>query len=277
MRNYLNYSCDDFLMSRNVRAVKTAKTPKPAKPAKSVKTAKVVKTVKTPKVTNARTVRSKIEITKSDFKNNRFYLDKDSWIEYYPNFITRPKQKDLLIELTGSADLDYDERNGHDDTDVPWEHGIYSMFGKNIPTPRLLYAMRDDDADITKSYSVTDSIEWTPEMEKLRDRVAKKTNRSYRYAQMNYYRTGNDYIGFHTDSEVQSGDLIASVSLGTTRRFRFRSIDYKNNSIPIYWIDLEPGSLLVMSEHAAKHNWKHELMKDKNTTESRINITYRPN
>ena len=37
---------------------------------------------------------------------------------------------------------------------------------------------------------------------------------------MNLYRDGNDHIGFHADSETN--DVIASISLGATRRFLLR-------------------------------------------------------
>ena len=157
-------------------------------------------------------------------------------------------------------------------TKVPWVHGVYNMFGKPVKTPRVLYAMRDPDIDITKSYKVTGSMEWLPSVETIKKEIEKLTGKSIRYAQLNYYRDGNEYIGPHTDSEVQSGDIIASISLGATRKFVFNKISDKTNK---YSMELEGGSLLIMNEDAAKKQYKHALPKMKNVGE-RINITFRP-
>lgn len=160
---------------------------------------------------------------------------------------------------------------------VPWIHGVYNMFGKPVPTPRLLYCMRDEDFDVTNSYKVTGSMVWTKNVLKLKGMVENTTNKKYKYAQLNYYRNGEDYIGYHTDSEVRPGDIIASISLGTERKFRFRSINYKTDHLPVHEIDLQPRSLVLMNEHVAKLNWKHMLPKMSTVKTGRINITFRPN
>jgi alkylated DNA repair dioxygenase AlkB len=206
-----------------------------------------------------RYVHKKVQIEVSN--DNKFDLDDMASIEYYDDFITQKFHNDLFDELTNN---------------VPWTHGIYNMYGKVVQTPRLLYCMRDKDFDVTKVYKVTDSMEWTKNMLKLKKMVEKKTNKIYSYAQLNYYRTGDDYIGYHTDSEIQDGDVIASVSLGASRKFTFRQIDYKENDSNIYTMDLEPRSLILMNEYAAKKRWKHELPKMKNVQDVRINITFRP-
>lgn len=194
-------------------------------------------------------------------ETGKFDLDDQASIEYYGNFITKKFHDELFKELCD---------------DVPWTHGIYNMYGKAVKTPRLLYCMRDKDFDVSQVYKVTESMEWTKNMLKLKKMVEKKTNRKYSYAQLNYYRTGDDYIGYHTDSEVQDGDVIASVSLGVTRKFTFRQINYKDNDSDIYTMDLEGRSLILMNEYAAKKSWKHELPKMKNVQDVRINITFRP-
>ena len=202
-----------------------------------------------------------LDITKGP--NNSYFLDELAIVQYFPNFLSKNMQKDLTSELLDSGD-------------VPWKHGIYKMYGKEIPTPRLLYAMRDEDVDITKSYSVTGSVPWTKNMLKLKKMVEKITGKEYTYAQLNHYRDGDDYIGYHTDSEVQDGDVIASISLGAARRFQFRHINYRENTMPDYEMTLEPGSLIIMNEYAAKHHWKHQLPKMPKLREERINITFRP-
>lgn len=183
-------------------------------------------------------------------------LDKDSELKYYENFLSENDQNKLIKELKSK---------------IPWTHGVYNMFGKPIKTPRLLYAMKDKDDDITDSYKVTDSIPWTKEMKKLKTSIEDEIGLTIRYAQLNFYRNGDDYIGFHTDSEVREGDLIASISLGDTRKFTFMNREDKKNKKSF---DLVGGSLLVMDENSAKLKWKHALPKMKNV-EERINITFR--
>lgn len=184
-------------------------------------------------------------------------LDDESTIIYVKNFITKNEAKQLFDELK---------------SDVNWTYGVYNMFGKPVKTPRLLFAMRDKDIDITSSYKVTGSTEWSKTVEKLKTKIEKYTKKKILYAQLNYYRDGNDYIGFHTDSEVRSGDIIASISLGSTRNFIFRNIEDKTIK---HSFELEDGSLIIMDENSAKIKWKHSLPKMKNVGE-RINITFRP-
>ena len=132
--------------------------------------------------------------------------------------------------------------------------------------------MKDEGKDITGSYKVTGSSVWTPQMLALRDAVVSTTAHDISYGQLNYYRTGDDYIGPHTDKEVQEGDIIASISLGAPRKFVFQSIADPHVKVDMM---LEHGSLLVMSRDVAKMKWKHSLPKMKGVGE-RINVTFRP-
>lgn len=203
------------------------------------------------------------KVQSENYENNtiKFELEDDGEIIYIKNFLNEKNSDELFQKLKNN---------------VPWTHGIYKMFGKPIKTPRLLYAMKDDGIDITKSYKVTNSIKWTPEMKETKEKIEQLTKKKISYAQLNYYRDGNDYIGFHTDSEVLKGDIIASLSLGSTRKFIFRHKNYKiNKNIGKKEFYLENGSLLIMNDNAAKYHWKHSLPKMKNVG-PRINITFRP-
>jgi alkylated DNA repair dioxygenase AlkB len=184
-------------------------------------------------------------------------LDDKSEIKYTKNFLSEKDANNLFDELKNN---------------IPWTQGIYNMFGKPVKTPRLLYAMKDDGLDITGSYKVTGSCAWTKLSEKLKKKIEKETDKKITYAQLNYYRDGNDYIGFHTDKEVVKDDIIASISLGSDRKFKFRNIIDKKIK---HELILENGSLLIMNDHAAKYNWKHCLPKMKDVGE-RINLTFRP-
>ena len=189
-------------------------------------------------------------------ENKQFFLDNKASITYYENFISDQSHDQLFEELSHN---------------VPWTVGIYNMFGHQVKTPRLLYAMKDPGTNITKSYNITDSIPWSVNVLKLKHQIEKITNTTFTYAQLNHYRSGEDYIGYHTDSEVHPGDIIVSVSLGAERQFCFRNLD----KTLIYEMMLNKGSLLIMNEHSCKKNWKHQLPKMPSVDQPRINITFR--
>ena len=194
-------------------------------------------------------------------------------IQYYPNFIK--SQENTYQSIVDS---------------IPWDQGVYNMYGKEVFTPRLLWAMRDEYSDISKEYNVTGSSVWNELLAQLRTEVedflrkeyfSKKENqikdldisKSFlRYAQLNYYRDGKDYIGWHTDKEMKENDIIVSISLGTARRFQFMNI--KDNNIKCE-LSLEPGSLLVFDTIVGKKQWKHRIPKELKVKDGRINITFR--
>jgi len=188
-------------------------------------------------------------------------LENKSKIIYIPNFISSSESKKLYDELVNNPN---------------WMQGTYQMFGKPVKTPRLLWAMRNETFDVPSSYNVTGNSIYSKLVDKLKKKVEKKTKHVMNYAQLNYYRDGQDYIGWHSDSEVKKGDLIASISLGAERKFSLRHKDYKTNKdIPKYNFKLGNGSLLIMDYNTANKYWKHCLPKMKNVSEGRINITFR--
>ena len=88
----------------------------------------------------------------------------------------------------------------------------------------------------------------------------------------NYYPTGDDGMGYHADNESELGNepIIASVSLGATRKFVFKHrITKEKVEIP-----LQDGQLIVMRGQTQRH-WLHSLPKTKKVTEGRINLTFR--
>ena len=191
-------------------------------------------------------------------EDNKFFLDTENnkGEIFFDTILSESKSKKLYDDIINNT---------------PLEHGVYKMYGKEVKTPRLLWAMRDEEFDIKKSYKITESSIWSDKIRKLKTKVEKIINKKIKYAQINYYRDGNDYIGWHTDSEVVEGDLIASVSLGATRKFQFRNIsdDTKHQVL------LTDGSLIVFDYSAAKKDWKHRIPKEPKIEEGRINITFR--
>jgi alkylated DNA repair dioxygenase AlkB len=89
---------------------------------------------------------------------------------------------------------------------------------------------------------------------------------------VNLYRNGHDSMGWHSDDEAVNGPapVIASISLGTKRRFDLR---HKQSGHTIS-VMLPHGSLLVMSGQSQSH-WKHRIPKSTRIAEPRINLTFR--
>jgi len=200
------------------------------------------------------------EIFKVDRSINRI-LENNSKIIYIPNFISSSESKKIYDDLINNPN---------------WMQGTYQMFGKPVKTPRLLWAMRNESFNVPSSYNVTGNSIYSELVDKLKKKVEKRTKHEMNYAQLNYYRDGQDYIGWHSDSEVKKNDLIASISLGAERKFSLRHKDYKTNKdIPKYNFKLGNGSLLLMDYNTANKYWKHCLPKMKNVSEGRINITFR--
>tara|TARA_B110000908_G_C10230023_1_gene440076 strand:+ start:476 stop:1087 length:612 start_codon:yes stop_codon:yes gene_type:complete len=191
--------------------------------------------------------------------NNEYYLDSVNnigKIQYYPTFLKEKKAEKLYNVLKNESN---------------WKHGIYKMFGKDIKTPRLLWAMKNPKTDITDSYTVTDSSIWSTLVKKIKTKVEKLIGKKIKYAQLNYYRDGSDYIGWHTDSEIKSGHIIASLSIGQPRLFQFKGIKTDDK----HQIILENGSLIIFDEDAGKKLWKHRIPKQTKIRQGRINLTFR--
>ncbi len=92
-------------------------------------------------------------------------------------------------------------------------------------------------------------------------------------AGLNLYRSGQDSVAPHNDKlhSLIEGAPIALLSLGATRRFTLRT---KAQPKRKFDLDLEPGSLLVMS-YATQMHLDHGIPKTKETVGPRISIVFR--
>jgi alkylated DNA repair dioxygenase AlkB len=156
--------------------------------------------------------------------------------------------------------------------ELPWEVHRIRMFGRIVDSPRLSAWVGDRDA--TYRYSGTRFVPhpWTPSLRALRDRVAEACGARFNSVLANLYRDGADRMGWHSDDEPELGPepLIASLSLGAARTFRFRA---KSGGEPVA-IELGHGSLLRMAG-ATQRLYKHELPARKRVGGPRINLTFR--
>jgi alkylated DNA repair dioxygenase AlkB len=90
---------------------------------------------------------------------------------------------------------------------------------------------------------------------------------------LNLYRDGRDSVAPHNDHlyELRKGFPIALVSLGATRRMTIRPKAQPRT--PVY-VDLEPGSLLVMDYDTQLH-YTHGVPKTPEPVGERISLAFR--
>jgi alkylated DNA repair dioxygenase AlkB len=185
-----------------------------------------------------------------------------------------------LLPTDGSAKM-YDWVLGDSDstlvmqelvTTVPWSSQTITMFGKQHVEPRRTAWFGDDGASYTYSGITMSPLTWTPLLTSLRKICEEHSGASFNSVLLNLYRDGNDKMGWHADDEPELGvePVIASLSLGVTRRFRFRHRTTKE----IVECELPTGSLVVMSGLTQKC-WVHEVPQQKRITTPRINLTFR--
>ena len=153
-----------------------------------------------------------------------------------------------------------------------WEREIFKIYGKSISAPRLTSWFSDPMVSYRYSGKKRIGNPFTPELFQLRQILNARLNVHFNFVLANFYRDGKDYVGWHADDEPDLGSrpLIASISLGESRRFRVRHNSRKVTES----IDLVHGSLLIMRGQSQSH-FKHCLAKTKRLVNSRINLTFR--
>jgi len=157
-------------------------------------------------------------------------------------------------------------------SELAWREEYLVIAGRKIKAPRLVCWY--GDADAVYRYSGIDHhpLNWTPTLLSLRDRISRFGGWQFNSVLGNYYRNGQDSMGWHADKERELGPtpLIASLSFGAERLFKLRH----NKSRLTVDMMLGNGSLLVMSGELQR-NWRHCLPKIPELAMPRINLTFR--
>jgi alkylated DNA repair dioxygenase AlkB len=157
--------------------------------------------------------------------------------------------------------------------ELAWQQEPIWMFGKQVMQPRLTALYGDADKPYGYSGISMKPLDWTDELLEIRDLVKQHTGIEFTHVLCNYYRDGNDSMGWHRDNEAVLGKnpSIASVTFGATRIFQMRHHATKKPKIEI---PLTHGSLLLMTGQS-QHFWEHQLPKTKKVDTPRINLTFR--
>ena len=163
-------------------------------------------------------------------------------------------------------------------TKCAWERRR-SSFKYAVPRDEAYYG--DPGTNYTYSRREYRPLAWIPELLSLRTRVEEATpavayanlslpKLGYNAVLCNLYRNGNDSVGLHADAEPEMGPVIASVSLGAERLFRLK----RQDGAVALAERLPHGSLLIMAGKTQK-NFRHEVPKEPNVDQPRINLTFR--
>lgn len=155
---------------------------------------------------------------------------------------------------------------------VTWQQDRLYIGGREVAIPRLNAWYGDPGANYSYSGIQLQTNPWFPVLAELKEQVCELADHSFNSALLNFYRDGKDSVVWHSDDEVELGRMpeIASVSLGVTRLFQLRHKQTGQR----YNLPLEGGSLLVM-KGATQHYWQHQVPKQLDIKQPRINITFR--
>lgn len=155
---------------------------------------------------------------------------------------------------------------------IPWQNDEAIIYGKRIITKRKVAWYGDNNYAYTYSKTTKHALHWTKELLELKEIVEKISNTKFNSCLLNLYHNGNEGMAWHSDDEKALGKntVIASLSLGTARKFSFKHKTTKEKKDII----LQPGSLLVMKGTTQTH-WLHSLPKSVKVSNSRINLTFR--
>lgn len=157
---------------------------------------------------------------------------------------------------------------------LAWQQPVIRLYGSERAVPRLTAWYGDPGCSYRYSGTRFEPLPWTAELRDLREQLSITLGRPFNSVLANRYRHGQDSVAWHSDDEPELGrnPVIASISLGETRRFTLKHKTRKDIS-PLA-VDLSHGSLLVMAG-PTQHHWLHQISKTRRPVGERINLTFR--
>ncbi|HTH62300.1 MAG TPA: alpha-ketoglutarate-dependent dioxygenase AlkB [Paraburkholderia sp.] len=156
--------------------------------------------------------------------------------------------------------------------ETTWQQDTIRTPGGTVALPRLTAWQGERDAVYVYSGIRNVPQPWSPAVAELRDAVDAVCGVRFNSVLLNRYRNGADSMGWHADKERELGaePVIASLSLGATRRFDLRH----NATGVVRSFRLSSGSLLVMRGQT-QAQWRHRVPKESGIAAERVNLTFR--
>ena len=174
--------------------------------------------------------------------------DERGRISYAPAFIDAETAAAWFAEIRAS---------------VKWRAERRLMYDREVDVPRLVGHFRLDAPQEPLPQAILDAA----------SRVIQRVGEPFNSVGLNLYRDGRDSVAPHNDhlNEIRRGHSIALVSLGATRRMSIRAKEPPRRTMNI---DLEPGSLFVMS-YATQIHYTHGVPKTPDAVGERISLAFR--
>lgn len=158
--------------------------------------------------------------------------------------------------------------------ETPWKQDHLMMFGKRIPQPRLSVAYSEAHVRYRYSGLQLQSLIWTPLLLELKKIIEDLSGHQFNHLLMNYYRDGNDSIGWHSDDEAELGlnPVVASLSFGEPRNFKLKHKTRRD--LTTLQLPLGNGDILIM-RGTTQACWEHSISKQSQQHGPRINLSFR--
>lgn len=192
------------------------------------------------------------------FSAEEFYDFPKDLLEFREHFLTSDESDQLFSQLLENT---------------PWKQRTQTIYDKKVLTPRLTAWYGDGEKSYKLGGSEFEVNAWTPELLSVKNMIEEAFGHQFNSVLLNLYRDNNDSVAWHRDKESRYGDrpVIASLSLGQTRKFDFRKLNHHQSR---YSIPLPHGSLLLMKGDLQEH-WEHRIAKSALYMKERINLTFR--
>lgn len=145
--------------------------------------------------------------------------------------------------------------------DIEWKSQRRMMYERMVEVPRLVASWWLDHPELP------------PVLREAQQAVRAVVDAPFTAVGLNFYRDGDDSVAPHGDKlhMLVPGHPIALLSLGHPRRMSIRANAPPRRSLQV---DLEPGSVLVMS-HRAQLTHEHGIAKTRSPVGPRISLAFR--
>ena len=192
------------------------------------------------------------------FPSGQWVHENNASLYWQPGFLSALQADNDFAELTENA---------------RWQQGQIQMWGKTVREPRLSAFYGDSGVQYQYSGRPMAAMPWFGTLIAMKPPIETLCQTQFNAAFCNLYRSGQDAMGWHSDDEAALGrqPVIASVSLGQTRRFLLR---HKQQKALQHEFLLGHGDLLIMAGDTQQY-WQHSVAKTAKAVGPRINITFR--
>ncbi|MCB1686294.1 MAG: alpha-ketoglutarate-dependent dioxygenase AlkB [Pseudomonadales bacterium] len=183
-------------------------------------------------------------------KNKPAIIAHAQW-HYVPDFLPADVADRLLDWLLHSCD---------------WYEETIRMFGRRVVVPRLVSHCGAKGVSYRYSGITHRATGWPEELMWLVPRIGALLGQTPDFLLINRYRDGADYMGWHRDDEPMAGAKVATLSLGSARRFLIEGAA----GAASHRLELEHGSVLVLDRCS-----RHSLPKTRKPVAERVSLSFR--